>query len=75
MKKGRVRNGRMLSAMAEAGLDGVGLARQARLSAVTISALVCNRRDPKVETARRIADVLGVKVGAIWPNLEREERR
>ncbi len=75
MKTGRVRNGRLLSAMAEAGLDGVGLARLARVSAVTISALVCNRRDPKGETARRVAAVLGVKVFDIWPDLGQEGSR
>lgn len=72
MKTGRVRNGRLLAAMAEAGLDGVRLAKRTGLSAMTISALVCNRRDPKVETTKRIAGVLEVQVCDIWPGLGAE---
>jgi plasmid maintenance system antidote protein VapI len=72
MKTGRIRNGRLLAAMAAAGLDGVGLAARTGLSPVTISALVCRRRDPKDDTAHRIAEVLGTTPVALWPGLEKD---
>jgi lambda repressor-like predicted transcriptional regulator len=61
--------------MAEVGLDGIGLARRTGLSAMTISALICKRRDPKEETAKMIADVLDVRVCDIWPGLTAEVRQ
>lgn len=75
MKEGRVKNGRLLAAMAEAGLDGVRLAALTGLSTTTISALVCQRRDPKAETAGRIATALSVKACQIWPGHATEVRQ
>ena len=56
----RYKNPALAAALARTGLKGKDLAAQCGISPLTVSALLNKRRDPKPETARAIAQALGL---------------
>ena len=55
----RYKNPALAAALARNGMTGQRLAALCGLSPITVSALLCRRRDPKPETALAIAKALG----------------
>jgi DNA-binding XRE family transcriptional regulator len=56
--------------MAERDINVSELADRSGVSKATISALRYNpQRRPNIETARLIANALGVRINSIWPDL------
>jgi plasmid maintenance system antidote protein VapI len=60
MVRTKQKNVRLVAVMAEKCLSGRDLARQVHVHRNTISAILNVRQDPTAETARAIADALGV---------------
>lgn len=55
----------------ERGLKKIWLAEQANLNKATIPNLI-KGSDPKLSTAYKIANILGLTVYDIWPDLDKE---
>jgi len=63
----RFRNPALAAALARNGLTGKLLAEKAGINPTTVSALLCQRRDPKPQTANVIARILGEKPKEVFP--------
>ena len=60
MKRKRSKNVSLVAAMARVGMTGQALAHRAGVHPITISAIINNRVEPKLETQRAIASVLNI---------------
>jgi len=73
VRKLRVRNDRLAAAMAKRGLTNLRLALLCGLHPMSISALLNLRRDPTPETAKLIAQTLGVSTTELFSSEKDKE--